>query len=93
MPQTIDKDPQAVLPYSFDWIGLGWLPAGESIATYTLTADPALTIESDSLAANVVTAVVSGGVRRQTHKLRCHIVTSPGGLEDDRTIYLKMNDR
>lgn len=28
---SVDKDPQAVLTYGFDWAALGWLPEGETV--------------------------------------------------------------
>jgi hypothetical protein len=87
---VIEKDPDAVLPYSWDWATLA-LPEGETIDTYTVTAvDSGVVIESDQELAGVVSASISGGTPGMRHPVRCRIVTTPSGYEDDWTIYLKI---
>lgn len=88
------KDPNAVLDYKFDWAaqtnGSGssdWLASGETIASYTVTAETGLTKVSDSVTDSntSVTVWLSGGTTDTVYDVTCHIVTSVG-REDDRTM-------
>ena len=88
------KDPNAVLDYKFDWAaqtnGSGssdWLANGETIASYTVTAETGLTKVSDSVTDSntSVTVWLSGGTADTVYDVTCHIVTS-AGREDDRTM-------
>jgi hypothetical protein len=95
------KDPDAILYYKFDWKALtngsgnsDWLASGETIASYTITEDSGIVVES-SVRADTNTSVVvrlSGGTVPTIYKIVCHIVTSDGN-EDDRTMYIKMVER
>ena len=85
------KDPQAVLPYEWDW--RPWLSAGETITSHTVTATPAgLTVSGVGEAAGVVTATLAGGTIGEIYRVTCHIETS-GGLVDDRTKKVTIRDR
>lgn len=87
------KDPNAVLPYSFElasWLG--------SLAEVSATAawgiddppDGSMVIDSSAVAGTVATAVVSGGTDGSTYKLRCRATTSPSGFVDDFVISIQV---
>jgi len=84
------KDPSAVLDYVFDWTE--WLATGESISSYTITADTGITVETDSEASGKVTVWLSGGTAGINYKVACKITTS-AGRTDERTIWIKVVDR
>jgi len=95
MSHTFLHDPDAVLPYEWDW--RAWLlheDADVISGTPTITQDPAdsLEIETPTVEDGVVSAVISGGVVPVDVEVTCHIVTV-GGREDDRTIKLKVRHR
>lgn len=96
---SIEKDPNAVLDYVFDWTE--WLTAaGDDIASHNVVvisgADPASSIAVDStqVVGKTVVVWVSGGSAGETAALRCRITTdnSPARI-DDRTVYLKLKER
>ena len=84
------KDPQAVLDFAFNWAS--WLATGETISTYTVTAQTGLTKDSDSESSGVVTVWVSGGTAGTWYTLACKIVTS-AGRTDERTMRIQVDDR
>lgn len=87
----IEKDPNAVLDYAFDWTG--WLAVvGDTIADVLFIPDPALTLVSFSFDANTATAFISGGVVGDKLSLTCRITTNntPTPRVDDRTIWIKI---
>ena len=84
------KDPSAVLDYVFDWTE--WLATGESISSYTITADTGITVETDSEASGKVTVWLSGGTAGINYKVACLITTS-AGRTDERTIWIKVVER
>ena len=88
------KDPNAVLDYAFDWSD--WLAAGETISTFTVTAETGLTLgtgdKSPSQANGVVTYWLSGGTAGINYKVACLITTS-AGRTDERTIWIKVVER
>lgn len=97
------KDPDAVLDYKFDWAGLtngeegaisDWLDEDETIATYTLTPDDGLVVDSHDLTDNdtSVTYWLSGGTAGQSYRVVNHIVTS-AGREEDRTMIIEVRER
>lgn len=101
MATSFKKDPQAVLDYYWDWKALtnnsgpsDWLEAGETISTYTVTAETGLTVDSDELinADTTVKAWFSGGTAGQSYKVVCHIVTT-ADREDDRTMTIPVMER
>ena len=93
MGNVFEKDPQAKMPYAWDFVGDGWLPEGEAIDSFTLTPDPSLTVHASQQVDGVVTATISGGTVGKRCAVRCHIVTTPSGYEDDHTLYLKIVER
>lgn len=95
------KDSDAVLDYAFDWKPLthgvsgatsDWLATGETISSYTVTAETGLTKDSDSQADGVVTVWLSGGTAGINYKVACLIATS-AGRTDERTIWIKVMNR
>ena len=89
MTFQIIKDPQAILPYGFDWSE--WLGV-DTIATSNWSADTGITIDSDANTTTVTSVTLSGGSARHTYKIVNHIVTA-AGLEDDRTITVDVKQR
>lgn len=83
-------DPTAVLDYRWDWST--WLAAGETITARVVTVPTGITKNSDSEAAGIVTAWITGGTPPNIYSVVCHITTS-AGRQDDRTIKLTAIDR
>lgn len=83
-------DPEAVLVYGFDWTD--WLGDEDSIVTSTWTGDEGITLGYDEIDENVTRVVVSGGTDKSNYRITNHIVSSLG-LEDDRSILLKVRHR
>lgn len=95
------KDPSAVLDYVFDWkprthgvsgATSDWLATGETISSYTVTAETGLTKDSDSESDGVVTVWLSGGTAGENYKVACKITTT-AGRTDERTIWIKVVER
>lgn len=85
------KDPSAIKDYKYDW-GTNWLAAGETISSATVTVPAGLTKVSQSNTTTTVTVRLSGGTAGPTWiPVVCHITTNQG-QEDDRTIYIKVQD-
>lgn len=89
MVRNFIKDPDALLPYLWDWSE--WL-AGDTITTHTVTATTGLTVSAHSQTDTAVTAWLDGGTAGQSYTVTCHIVTA-AGLEDDRSIELTVAQR
>lgn len=88
---TITKDPDATLDYSWDWTA--WLALiSDTIASHVITPETPLVVASHSDDGKIVTAYVSGGSAGMTHSLACKIMTV-GGRIDERTVYLKIQER
>ena len=90
------KDPDAILPYGLNWTD--WIISGDSVteASWTITspsgdADP-IVVDSSSVAANVTTAILSGGTAGNSYSLTCHITTA-NSYEEDRTIFIQCQQR
>lgn len=92
---VIDKDPDAVLDYSFDWTA--WLlDVTDTIASVSAVCvgvilDPG---HNPTFSGGVATVWVKGGVVGSEEKpsLTCRIVTA-AGRTDDRTVYFNMKVR
>jgi len=90
---TIQKDTEAQLIYTFDWVD--WLPTGDSIASslYTITArandpDP-LDIESQGTQGTKTYVELSNGQEGKTYIVTCKITTT-NGLVDRRNFRVKV---
>ena len=93
---TITKDPDAVLPYEFDWSE--WLDAAEIDASDFIISgsDSDLTEDSSSvLAGNQSTRVVlSGGTVGVTYRVTNRITTDETPARtDDRSFFIKVKER
>lgn len=84
------KDPSAVLDYAWDWTG--WLAASETITTAVITTEIGLTKDSQSIAAGVVTAWLSGGTAGENYDVACLITTNQGRV-DERTLRIRVTQR
>lgn len=85
-------DPQAVLDYNWDWTL--WLQPGETIVDFSLSIVPDdgnLYISTSSFDGPYVVALIGGGLLGRTYEVICHVVSS-FDREDDRTIYLLVQD-
>lgn len=92
--RTIDKDPNAILDYPFDWTAY-LAPIADSIVSASFVVAGGvggIVIVSSSYSSTSATAIVSGGVVGTTERLTCRIVTA-GGRTDDRSVYLKIVER
>lgn len=88
--EVFEKDPEAVLDYSFDWSG--WLAEGEQIDTSTFAASLGLTIEATESFPTHATATISGGEAEQPYRLSNRITTTEGRT-DRRYIIIRMKHR
>lgn len=88
---TIEKDPDAVLDYSFDF-GPWLTPLSDAIQSAVFILDSPLVNETEAVAATTAVVWVSGGVAGQTHRVTCRITTVAGRI-DDRSVFLKIRER
>lgn len=84
-----NKDPSAVLDYTFDWSE--WLGEGEVITAHAVTVDGA-TLDSSGLVGAVITAWVSGGTNGRVATVTCEITTN-AGRTDQRSGKILVSDR
>lgn len=90
---TIEKDVEAQLIYTFDWVD--WLPTGDSLSTssYAITArandpDP-LEIEDQGIDGTKTYVELSNGQLGKTYTVTCTINTT-AGLIDRRNFRVKV---
>ena len=90
---TIQKDTEAQLVYTFDWVD--WLPTGDSLATanYTITArandpDPLVKV-SQGLIGTKTYVELSDGQEGKTYTVTAKITTTDG-LIDRRNFRVKV---
>ena len=90
---TIEKDTEAQLIYTFDWVN--WLPTGDSISTaaYAITArandpDPLIKV-SQGKAGTSSYVELSNGQEGKTYTVTCTITTG-NGLTDRRNFRVKV---
>lgn len=91
----MNKDPDAVLDYRFDWAGADpgpWLETGETITASSWIVDAGLTQVSDSHTDTTATVWLSGGTAGVTYRITNRITTSNGRI-DDRTERITVVDR
>ncbi len=97
MLRAIDKDPDAILPYRFDWTD--WLD-GDTIQNATFEVSPVeaggLEIESQSFDAKTCAVWLRGGVDGHTYTVTCSVFPAAGvahGMRDDRSILVRVKER
>lgn len=88
----IIKDPDAKLPYSWDWTP--WLTKeNDTINDATVSVPEGLTAIGEPLIdGGFVTQRLEGGAVGSVYKLTCRITTT-GGLVDERSMHLTIMDR
>lgn len=85
------KDPQAKVDFGFDWSI--WLNSGDELAGSSWLCDPlGLSLISSSFTPILSSLVVASGTIGATYALTNHIVTLDG-LEDERTLYISIQNR
>jgi hypothetical protein len=87
---TFLKDPNEELDYGFDWSS--WLASGESIATYSLSAEAGITLGTNSVNAGIITYWLSGGTEGETYKITCQVETNEGRI-GERTMRIRVLER
>lgn len=91
-PYRNTKDPEARLDYGFDWTD--WLEDDDTISEAEWDVPTGLTEVSSNIEDDVKAVVwLSGGTDGETYMCICHIVTSPGGREDERTLVIQCVQR
>jgi len=83
------KDPSAVLDYTINWSS--WLDS-DTISTSTWTVPTGLTKDSDTSTTTTATIWLSSGTAGTQYTVVNHIVTA-AGREDDRSIYIVVENR
>ena len=90
---TIDKDTEAQLTYTFDWVD--WLPVGDSLDTaeYTITArandpDPLIKV-SEGIDGTKTYVELSNGQLGKVYTVTCKI-TTVDGLIDRRNFRVRV---
>lgn len=85
------KDPNAVLDYPISFAS--WLSdISDTYASHTVTTTGGLVCDSSTQAAGVIIPILSGGTVGETASFTVRIVTT-GGRIDERTFYLKIQER
>jgi hypothetical protein len=89
------KDPDATLDFAFNWSD--WLATGETISSYTITAQDGITLETaapheQSESNGKVTFWLSGGTANTWYTVACKIITN-AGRTDERTMNILVLDR
>ena len=96
----IDKSPNAVLDYPFNWAAAApigpWLDlaAGETIVSKTIVATAGITVQSSPISpgGTVVTNWLAGGTLGTIYTVTCQIVSS-AGRTDERSIKVNVVKR
>lgn len=85
------KDPNAVLDYPVDFSA--WLAdITDTYDSHTVTCTGGLVCNSSSESAGVITPLLSAGTLGETATFTIRITTTAGRI-DDRTFYLKIQER
>ncbi len=94
---VVEKDPDAVLPYQFDWAE--WLN-GDTIAAHEAMVSPieqdGVVVDSSSHTDTTVTVWLSGGVRGKSYTVTCRVHPAAGAghdMKDDRSFLVRVMDR
>lgn len=89
-----NKDPGATLDYALDLKALthglagaksDWLATGETISTYTVTADTGITVATPGESDGKITWWLSGGSLNKTYEIKV-LWTTSAGRTDARTM-------
>lgn len=85
-----DKDPQAVLDYTFDWTT--WLNGDVIAGVPVVTVQTGLMLNSQTNSTTRVTVWLSGGTAGTSYTVACRIMTA-AGRTDERTVLVRVLDR
>lgn len=86
---TFLKDPNAVLDYTLDWnIWLGT----DTISTGVWTVPAGITKGAETTTTTTTKVILSSGTAGTSYDVACRIVTV-GGLTEDRTITIQVQER
>ena len=85
-----DKDPDAELPFDFDW--RKWLD-GETITLFTVNVPTGLIAVSAAaeLTAGIITQVLGGGTAGRRYRVTSHVETAT--RKDDRSVSIRVLER
>jgi hypothetical protein len=76
--------PTAVLTASFDWTGFLALLPGDTIDTFSVTAEAGVTLGTPSRVGSEIFVRISGGTAGTTYRVTCTVTT--GGGESDSMV-------
>lgn len=88
--QVIEKHPDAVLDYGFEWED--WLTGSDTITASTWTVDTGITEDSSTFTNDTTVIWLSGGTVGDTYEV-ANEITTVGGRTDKRTIVIKVVNR
>lgn len=88
---VIEKDPNALLDYHFDW-GAWLTDVADAIDTYAFTVNNGAAVTAATRNGGIVTVWVSGGDIGTTVQVTSHITTT-AGREDERSCFLKIKEQ
>ncbi len=83
------KDPDATLPYRFDWSA--WL-AGAQITSSQWIVPAGLTAVAEQITGDITVVTVAGGTAGEIYRLT-NRVTTDDGRTDDRSLTLRVVER
>ena len=86
---NVTKDPQAVLDYGFDWTA--WLN-GDTIVASVWAVEGGITLDSESETATATIIWLSGGTAGVKYECT-NTITTTAGRVDERTLYVRVQDR
>jgi hypothetical protein len=96
MLRLVSKDPDAKLPFGFEW--KDWLPAGETIesSTWEITYPPGgggleIVTSTFEAAGTVTTVWLQGGTVGKLYAV-ANTITTAGGYKDRRTFDLEIEN-
>lgn len=87
--KTFYKDPNATLDYAVDWTD--WL-CSDNISSVVWIVPSGITESSTSNTSTTATIWLSGGTLGVVYTIVCRITTTAGRI-DDRTFYIKIQDK
>lgn len=89
----ITKDPDAKMPYTWDWSA--WLTrvGSASIASAAITVPTGITaFGAVQISGGLVSQIITGGTVGQSYRVQCKVTTNDG-LIDERSIVIDVAER
>ena len=90
------KDPDASLPFGFDWSQ--WVTTGDSVSSCSVeitspSGDAApITAGTPAVSSNITSAVLSAGTAGNSYTVTFRVTTASGYI-DDRSIFIRVIER